>query len=343
MTTTNYRIEVFSFYGEEVSVVPNGEVLRLSGELDRYVEEKWAPKREKKWKSSWIPLVSEINYHLGKFTIKAGAMTYAQTHGMLEAIKEGKSFTPKISDIPCIHNLSIGILPKIVDPETGETSLLVSQRDKGLNHAPGVWNCRGGYMTSLLFDKANCDKPEYAQDKRLFDIHEQVRLRIEKQEFKDLGDKVELAPYPVALAFGFYHSLEMELGLVGTFRMSKEEMLEKARQHEVVKGQKEHSREMFVPANDLEKLLVNQGDLLKEDPRNYETDDPTNIILLDCNIGELVGGGFEAITGSKLDSSVVKHLIKKGLSITLWKHFKDKNTWTKPVYWDTNPLLIFSS
>ncbi len=326
MTTTNHRIEVYPFYGEKISVVPTGDVLRLQGELAKYVEEKWAPNRVKGYKSSWIPLVHSIHKKEGEFIIEAGVMTYAQTHGMLEAIKEGKNFTPQI-DTPGIPNLSIGILPKIVDPKTGKTSLLVSQRAKGLNHAPGVWNCRGGYMTSLLFDKADCDKPEYAHDKRLFDIHGQAMLRIEKQEFNDLGDNVELAPYPVALAFGFYHSLEMELGWVGTFRMSQDEMLKRAKQYEVVKGQKEHSREMFVDANDLEKLLVNQGELLKKDPRTYETDDPTKIILLDDNIGELIGGGFEAITRSKLDESVVAHLRKNGLKIVMGDFGWERGYW----------------
>lgn len=316
---TAKRIDVYPFHEEEVSVVPNGEVLRLGEELNQYIEEKWAPKREKGWKSSWIPLVHSVNHNSAEeFTIEAGVMTYTQTHGMLEAIKEDKGFMPMVDGIPGINNLSMGILPKIVDPKTGETYLLVSQRDKGLSHAPGVWNCRGGYMTSMLFDRENCNKPEYAQDPRLFDIHEQIRLRIERQEFKDLGDvAVELAPNPVALAFGFYHSLEMELGWVGTFMMTGEEILRYASKHEIVAGQKEHSREMLVPANDLEKLLLNQVDLLGEDPRTYETDDPTKIILLDDNMGELIGGGFKEITGSKLDSSVVEHLRNNGLEINV--------------------------
>src|SRR3989344_4940919 len=134
---TTKRIDVYPFNGHNVwvRVVPNGKVLELGKELSQYVEEKWAPKRAKGWKSSWIPFVTEVRRGMVDpysdklvYTIEAGVMTYAQTHGMLEAIKEGKNFIPMVDGAPGINNLSIGILPKIVDPDTDEVYLLVSKR-----------------------------------------------------------------------------------------------------------------------------------------------------------------------------------------------------------------------
>ncbi len=321
METLNYMetkiIDVYPFDKKHDVKVFHSGITRtdINSKLSKYIEEKWALK--KGWKNSWIPLVTMIEYLPDNRGIKitAQAFTYAQTHGCLEAIKNKEVFAPKVDGVPAINNLSIGLIPRIVDPATGEVFILISQRDKGLSHAPGVWNFRGGYMTSLLFDRDNCDKPEYARDNRLYNIRTQADLRIRKQEFEDTGRDVEFAPNPSSLAFGFYHSLEMELGWVATFRKSREWILEHASEHEVVKGQKEHSKELFIPAKDLERLLLNQGDLLNVDPINYEPDDPTKIILLDCNVGELVGGAFEEITGRKLDPSVVKHLRKKGLDI----------------------------
>lgn len=315
------KIDVYPFgYENEIRIVSTGKTLETNSELTAYIEETWKPKSEKGWKSSWIHIVTKINESRMinspsdklRFNIEAGAMTYAQTHGCLEAIKQGKPFAPK-----AINNLSIGIIPI-----TKDGYVILSRRNPKLDHAGGVWNFNGGYMTSLLIDKANCDNLDFINDLRLFDINEQLKRRIHRQEFYGLNeDDLDIGIGPNSLAFGFYHSLEMELGWVVIFNKTKNEMQEHIRYYEF-QGQKEHTETTYLTIEDLEELLLNQGDLLNENPRTYNSKDPKKLILLDDNIGELIGGSYSQIKKEfyesyKMDRKFVEPLKRKGLEINL--------------------------
>ncbi len=320
--TLERKIDVYPFgIGNRVDVIPTGQLLTTNPELTAYIEEAWKPKAEKGWKSSWIPVVTRINEPLGlgpyshgvRLEIDAGAITYAQTYGCLEAIKHNKHFAPK-----SVNNLSIGVIPV-----TNDDHLLISRRNPSLDHAGGVWNFNGGYMTSLLIDKEHCDNPNFINDQRLFDINDQLKRRIHKQEFYGLTDNdIDITRSPNALAFGFYHSLEMELGWVVRFNKIKNEMQEHIRDYEISKGQKEHTEVVYLAIDDLDELLLNQGELLNENPRTYTTQDPRKIILLDDNIGELIGGSYfeirrESYNSNEMKERFVEPLRKKGLEINL--------------------------
>ncbi len=307
------RIDIYPFHGRRVNVFDSHQDFLAGKELARYIEEKWNPKEEAGWKSSYIPIVARILYNLDSVIISAGTMTYAQTHGCLEAIKEGKSFAPEV-----VNNLSIGVIPV-----TKDGYLILSRRNPALDHAGGVWNFAGGYMTSMLLDMERCDSPEYARDARLFDIHEQVRRRLHK-EFYGLEDK-DVVPrkYPNSLAWGFMHSLEMEIGWVVNLGKNKKEMAEHIRHYEVSRGMREHSEVIFVPIEAVEELISNQGDLLNEDPRTYASSDPRKLILLDDNQGELIGGGFKELIGQELDNSIIEELRKTGININIYSDSGD--------------------
>ena len=113
------------------------------------------------------------------------------------------------------------------------------------------------------------------------------------------------------------HSQEPEIAYVARLHKTAAQMGRHIRDFEVAKGTTEHSRADFVPIAELETLLVNQGDLLSANPRKYETDDPTKLLLLDDNIGELIGGGYEALTGRQLGKGVVTDLNKSGWEIKI--------------------------
>src|SRR3989338_891321 len=322
--TLERKIVVYSFGNKnEVRVIPTGQTLTTNPELTAFIEEAWKPKAEKGRKNSWIPVVTKIHEPFvvditgkSRFDIEAGAMTYAQTHGILQAIKKEKSFAPK-----AIHNLSIGVIPV-----TNDGYLLISRRNPKIEHAGGVWNFNGGYMASLLIDRENCSDESFKDDKRLFNIRDQLERRIHRQEFYGLAeDELKITGSPNALAFGFYHSLEMELGWVVRFKKSREELQEHIREYEI-QGQKEHTETVYLAIEDLDELLLNQGELLNENPRTYTTQDPKKVILLDDNIGELMGGAYFEIMNRPYYLYDMKYkffepLEKKGLKINLKTEF----------------------
>ena len=126
---------------------------------------------------------------------------------------------------------------------------------------------------------------------------------------------------PNSLAFGFYHSLEMELGWVVRFNKTKKEMQEHIREYEV-QGQKEHTEIAFLAIDDLDELLLNQGNLLNENPKTYNSKNPRKIILLDDNIGELIGGSYSQIfrqnyNSIKMEEKFIQPLKQKGLEINI--------------------------
>ncbi len=314
------KIDVYCFgINNVVQILPTGKVLQTNPKLTAFIEEAWKPKSEKGCKSSWIPLVTKINESKIttssdklKFNIESGAMTYAQTHGCLEAIKQGKPFTPK-----SINNLSIGVIPV-----TKDDYILLSKRNPKLDHAGGVWNFNGGYMTSLLIDKADCDNSSFVNDLRLYNMNEQLKIRIHRQEFYGLKEAdLDIAECPNSLAFGFYHSLEMELGWVVRFNKTKNEIQDHIKGYEI-QGQKEHTETAYIAIEDLDSLLLNQGNLLNEDPKTYNSYDPKELILLDDNIGELIGGSYSQIFNSKYDKEemnrkFIEPLRKKELEINI--------------------------
>ncbi|MBI4149348.1 hypothetical protein HY491_02790 [Candidatus Woesearchaeota archaeon] len=287
------RIDVYPFGGRPVTVTPTDTVLVVSPPLQEYITAQWKPLSQKGYKSGWLPLVTKLRFSRKKADIVAGAMTYAQTNGCVQAILNDEPCAP-----PRINNLSVSVIPL-----TSDGYVLLSRRNPALAHAGGVWNFPGGYMGSIQFDRANCDAPAYRTDPRLYDIRAQLDLRIAHQEFHGLQpeditfingpDRL-----PDALAFGTYHSFEMELGVVARFRKTRVELTEHIRRYEVEQGKPEHTEFTFIDAGDLDRLLANQASLYAEDPRTYRSSNPTRQIVLDDNIGELAGGSLQQITGT---------------------------------------------
>ena len=300
------RIDIFPFKERKVEIIPTGKVLQLNMELESFVKEQWAPKKEAGWKSSWIPLYSKIDFKDDEIKFEAGVMTFAQCFGIIKAIEQGKSFTPK-----AMNNLSVGAIPV-----TSDGYVMVSRRNVNLPNAGGVWNFNGGYVTSLLIDKANCDDPKFITDPRVFDLEDQIRRRVFQYEFEYLQEEdVEISGRPDSLANDFYQSFMPQIGYVARINKSKKELIEITNAHESNEDAKEHTHRDFIHLEDLGSLLLNQGGLLNEDPTKYKTDDPRKIILLDENIGQLIGGSYKKITGQQLDPEFIERLRRDGLDI----------------------------
>ncbi len=295
------KIEILPLNRREVKFTQTGERLSLRPEVSNFVNSQWDAKR-KGWDNGLMPLITGIELGQQTADIRAGVMDYKITSGLLDAIKAGSPQVPSY-----VNNMSIGVIPV-----TSDGYVMVTRRNTNI-HGGGVWNFNGGYMTSRLIDKPNCSDQRYATDPRLFNPRDQLNLRIHGQEFFGLKEEdLKPEPHPSALAIGLYHSLEPELGWPVKFKQDKRQMEAALRETD------EHTRADFIPIEWIPALLKNQAGLLNKDPKTYESPkDPREIILLDDNIGELIGGAYEAISGSPIEPSIVEHLRKGGLQINI--------------------------
>ncbi len=307
------RIDIYPFGGRSVAVKPTGERLSTNPRLSGYIERQWNLKKDK-WVSSWIPLLSRIEFTDSDVFLEAGAMTYGQTWGCLEAIKSRQDFAPRHG---YVNNLSIGLYLL-----TSDGYVPIARRDAGL-HCPRMWNFHGGYMTSMLLvdRREEAEKEHFARkDSKIFDLQDQAMRRVQRQEILGLKQEdMQLAENPIALAIGYSHSLEPEVAWTASLKKDRKEVAERLTEYEYAKGRKEHTRVDFVHKEELGKLLKNQGDLINSNPLTYNTDDPTKLLLVDVNIGELIGGAYRQLANEELDEEIPEYLMGKGFEIRVFK------------------------
>ena len=294
------NIKVWDFQNKNLEISPTGKEILFNSEQKNFIEKSWKDKKKKGWADSWIATIRKINFSKKKIKIISDAIKFSQVNGWLQSIENNLRKFPEV-----VPSISIGIFPV-----TSDGFLIFARRNLKELHAPGVWNIPGGYMNSLLVaGKENCSDSKYKKDKKVFSIKTQAELRAHKQEFYGLSKKEIKFSKPFALALGTYQSHEYEIALVGKLKKTKSEMKKHIRQWEFVKGLREHIEVKFVGIKDLEKLLENQIEIYKKNPIKYKS--KKNIFILDDNIGELLGGGYEKISGKKLDKNIVEKLKEK--------------------------------
>ena len=308
-------IDIYPFNGRSVSVVPTGAKLTLRGELEVFIEENWRGKE--KWDNAWIPLVSRIDVDDVKVpenvTIRAGAMSFKQTNGILQTIDRHLPFAPE-----GIPNLSLGIIPITSDGYT-----MISRRSPKQPHAPGVWNFNGGYMSSRFIDRPNCSDSRFARDSRVFSIQEQLSIRAKNQDYQGVNPEDIEFSQPITLAYGLLHSNEMEMGIVAKIAKTKNEMEKALKDFEDQNG-KEHSEVQYPRVEDLLPLIRYQANLVGTDSKTYSPRNPRELLLLDDNVGELIGGVYEAVTKTKLPEDTIPYLNKHGWRISVKEMFDGK-------------------
>lgn len=300
------KIDIYPFNGRKLNIIPTGDCFKPTEKQARYIAEKWKSKNG--WASSWIATARSISFSDTGVTINAGVTRFHETNGWLADIEQNGNLFPKY-----IPSISIGMFPVTLDDY-----LLVPRRNFTEVHAPGVWNVPGGYMNSMLvMGREGCDAEHFKKDPRVFDINFQRHARAHRQEFFGLTeDEIQFFP-PHALVLGTYHSTEFEIGLIAKLKKTKEEMKEHIRKWEIAKGLPEHIHTEFVPLKDVPKLLENQPDTYKQNPLNHQPWDPTEIILLEDNVGELIGGGHKDMTGKNLPDGLLEKLRRGGLEINV--------------------------
>ena len=286
----------------KLNIIRTRRKAKLSQDLSSHVEELWRPKVERRWKSSWVPFVKKMSAldadHLGEFEINLGVMAYKEIEGVNDSIEKGLPFAPRLRFNPC---LSVGFITATKDGK------VIFQRRPENVHCPNVLihePC--GYMTSLAFaPRAECDRPEYADDPRLFSLKAQLDYR--KNEIaRTIGVAPEAVTYQIEqdlLGCG-WKTIEMYFSSTGIIDAKEREL-----------RIPEKGEFFFVPFERLRALIYNQGRLSQVDPAGYKPKDPREIPLIDESLAGLIWG-YEKLTGERLDiDETVERLSKEGLEI----------------------------
>ena len=295
-------IDVYPFSGRDLSIVNTGDRFSINPELAKFIEENWRPKAEKGWSSSWVAFAKEVVFDSDKVAIKAGAMPFHVIDGIDKAIEEKKPFAPSCGFVNC---LSVGFVTA-----TSDNNIIFQRRGPDV-HVPNTMiqePC--GYMASLMFSpRENCDNPQYADDKRLFDIVFQLEAR-KKQLTEAFGvDPREITYDPLQdfLAAGWL-STEMYFSTTGRVEVESTDLRIPAR-----------TEILFVPFDELRYLIANQGKLAKIDRADYKPNDPRQIPLIDESLLGLLYG-YKKLTGdNSLDiEEVIDRLNYDGLNIRVF-------------------------
>ncbi|MBS3085485.1 hypothetical protein J4225_02260 [Candidatus Pacearchaeota archaeon] len=303
----NPWIGVYPFEGRGLIINDINLGVELNPEMAEYIEKLWQPKAEKGWKSSWIAFIDKFycssadkeGYLDNKSVVViASAIPFYYVDGINKAIEQGKNFAPEQGYVNC---LSVGF------PTATKDGKVIFQRRAPDVHCPNILihePC--GYMTSLAFaSRAECDKPEHANDPRLFNLETQLDFR--KKEIADtFGLEAEAVIYEPAqdcLAAGWL-TTEMYFSTTGKIDASEKEL-----------KLPEKGEFFFVPFEYLKDLINNQGRLSKINPEGYRPEDPREIPLIDESLVGLIWG-YEKLTGEKLDiEETVDRLGHGGLDI----------------------------
>lgn len=290
-------IQVWPFEGKQVEIRNSEARVRLSKEVQDYCDKLWKPKADKGWKSSWIALAKNVSFGKDAIKMDCGAIPFHKAIGLVESIKEGKSFVPQ----GYVNELSLGFLTATKDAK------VIFQRRAPNVHCPNTLihePC--GYLASMNFaPRAVCDSPQYANDSRLFNLKTQLDFR--KKEIADtFGISEELVSYePLQdfLACGWL-TKEAYFSTIGKIDANSSEL-------KIPEGQEI----FFVPFENLKELIYNQGELSGKNPDGYRPSDPTQIPMIDESTIGLIYG-YENMTGDKLDiPETIDRLNKTGLEI----------------------------
>jgi len=320
-----------------MKITQTGERFQCGKDLAELTEKNWAPKAATGWTSSWVPFVQNVSYKnkwaeaegAGSFRVsvvdvKLGTMAYKEIEAINMAIEQGLSWAPEKGFNPC---LSVGF------PVVTDDGKVVFQRRPANVHCPNILihePC--GYMTSLAFaPRAECGNPEFAQDKRLFDLKTQLDYRRSMiADTFELSEKaVEYKPAQAFLATGC-KSVEMYLSTTGKVHSTEREMrgnisekIKKARAegNEKLAKRLEAQEFFFVPAEDLKPMLGNQGRLSKVDATQYRPSDPREMPLIDESLVGILYG-YRDLTGQRLDvDEMIERLNHDGMKIRRYGTF----------------------
>lgn len=304
-------IDIYPLKNRNVKISPAGELCQFNSELEAYINELWAPKQKAGWKSAWIPLMTNLSFDDADVKIKAKAITYAQTNGCLNSIIKKLPFAPPAG---FVNNLSVGLIPM-----TNDGYIPISRRSLTASHCAGVWNIACGYMDTRFVEPTDIENIKHTKEgSLLFSPYHILEKRMEKHDF--IGVEKELISreeHPNSLTIGQYHALEPGFSWAGRLSLSKKELQERLTSGNDTAGRKEHESVTFVHVDDVENLLMNQPSVLEYNPATYATNDPTKIILLDENIGGLVGGVFQKLTGRSISEQVIDKMRQGGIALNI--------------------------
>lgn len=293
-------IDVYPFSGRGLSINNTGDRFSLNPDLARFVEENWKPKAEKGWRSSWVPFAKRVSFTDSGVTVETGVMRYHEIDGMNKALEEGLPSAPLEGFVPC---LSVSFLTA-----TRDGHIILRRRSADVHVPDALTHEPCGYMTSRDIPLVRMyEKPEHANNPRLFDVETQLNTKA-RYLAEAFGIDPEAVTYKLLqdfLAAGWI-TTEMYFSTTGTIDEPTERLIGIDRAETV-----------FIPPEDLLPLLLNQGRLAGVDMRGRKTNIREIPLTDETVVGVLFG--YEDLTGDTLDiGEIVDRLNHDGLNIRIF-------------------------
>jgi len=172
----------------------------------------------------------------------------------------------------------------------------------------------GGWMTSMNFvPRAECDDEKHILDARLYDVRGQAIAEFEEES----GLSRTAGQFSISTPFGIVRDLDTGFNLAISYAADIKEPSARVREimekglHE---GRDEYDRVFMLPVSDLDKLLLNQAQLVGKNPLTYESAKPEEQILLHEAIGGFVAA-HQTLTGRSVERKTLDKLAQAGINI----------------------------
>ncbi len=304
-------IELYDFRGKPLRVIPTFKPVSYNSDLEEFARRTWK-EGYKGWSSSYIPSLASVQEGTSDIEFHVDYTRYGILVGIIEAITSKQPFAPQ-----GVSGLSVEIYARTLDGK-----LLLPKRSSKVKHAPHVYNAFAGWMSSMnIGGRKECEDPVLIQDTRLYDQSWQMEKEFEEESSLFPGNYQRTAN-PLGMTRGLSASFNFALPYVAEVQLVAEQIIHPALAGllEFADGRFEHSAIATVPLEDISQLLRNQGQLQREDPASFQSEDSTELILLDQTIGSLVLC-YERLTGTSLPADVIPCLEKGGIIIS-YKNLK---------------------
>lgn len=304
------EIELYDFFGKSLTLVPTYKLVSHPSDLASFAEKRWI-EGYKGWSSSYIPSLASVREDAHSLEFTVDYTRYGTIIGIIEAITSKQAFAPRGNSGLCVE----------IYATTIDKKLLLPKRSTKVKHAPHVYNSFAGWMSSMnIVGRKGCEDPSFIRDPRLYNAFWQMEKEFE-EESSLFPEKYTCTSHPLGMTRGLSASFNFALPYVAQVQFATEQIIRPALDGlaEFADGRIEHSAIGAVPLEAIDQLLLNQGELQREDPLTFQGKDPRELILLDQTIGSLVLC-YERLTGSPLPLNFLSSLEKRGINIS-YKHF----------------------
>lgn len=285
---TRHWIDIYPFDKRDLDIKDDGSKLTLNSKLEKFIDENWLPQTKNNQINNWVPFVHHLSFTKDRVKVDAGAMQFREINGINKTIENGLAFAPKQGYVNC---LSVGFVTATMDGY-----VIFQRRDNDVHLPSAIIHEPCGYMSSKVLSP------------QLFDLKIQLDMRKTDiaETFKISSDLVSYDSNQDFLAADWL-ATEMYFSTTGKIEATVSEL-----------SLPDGIEFIFVPFEDLNALILNQGELADVDRVGYKTNDVKKIPLIGESLTSLIWG-YEKLTGWKLDiEETIDSLNHTGLNITVF-------------------------